>query len=487
MEAERYMRTGRPWLTRPATVTFLVILLGLGLRAYHYLRAPEIWHDEAALVVNVLDKNFAELLGPLRFHEAGPPLFLWLEKAVTLAFGDSLYALRLPSFLASCAALLLLVPLSRRLLVPEARPWALLLFACSEQLAWHACEAKPYSVDVLVATVVLWIGTCDEAPLARRLAMATFVAPFFIALSYPACFVFGGLLTALLPAVWAERRGKTWLVYCSLAATVAVTFLWVLLGPGRAQRDPELMSCWTNCFADWSKPWTAPGWAFLSTLEVSRYCFKPFGQPLILLALVAGFVSVRTGKSAQLILLALPIGLALFAACLHLYPYGGVRVMAYAAPALALLTASGIISVAERLAGYGNLPRSLLAGLLLLPLLVSLQRIALPWDRPDTTTALNLIEKQRQPGERVMGNDWTHSYICRRLGNDFIGPDLPHPATDDRYWILFTDLCPHAERVSQACRMLPGNWKIISTVESHWTSGVLLVRDEYRDGAAEHE
>src|SRR5260221_10638968 len=74
---------------------------GLALRSYHYLRVPAVWHDETALVVNVLDNDFASLLGPLRWHEAAPPLFLWVERAVVLILGDDLLALRLFPFLAS--------------------------------------------------------------------------------------------------------------------------------------------------------------------------------------------------------------------------------------------------------------------------------------------------------------------------------------------------------------------------------------------------
>ncbi len=144
------MRTRMSWL-------IAAVLLGLGLRAYHYLRGPAVWQDEAALILNVLDKDYGALLGPLRFHEAAPPLFLWLEKAVSTTLGDEPLALRLPPFLASCAALLLMVPVARRLLPAAAVPWAVLLFACSEQLSWHACEAKPYAFDVLAATVLLFI------------------------------------------------------------------------------------------------------------------------------------------------------------------------------------------------------------------------------------------------------------------------------------------------------------------------------------------
>src|SRR5438552_12039300 len=106
-----------------------VVLSALVLRSYHCLRVPAVWHDEAALVVNLLDKDFVGLLGPLRWHEAAPPLFLWIERAVVLILGDDILALRLFPFLANCAALLLMASVSRSLLPAAAVPWAVFLFA----------------------------------------------------------------------------------------------------------------------------------------------------------------------------------------------------------------------------------------------------------------------------------------------------------------------------------------------------------------------
>src|SRR5207245_60159 len=101
-----------------------------------------------------LQKNFAELLGPLLFSEAAPPLFLWIERVVAVTLGDSTYALRLVPFLGSCLSLLFLAALARRALQPPAVPWAVLFFACSDHLLWHCSEAKPYAIDVLVATTL---------------------------------------------------------------------------------------------------------------------------------------------------------------------------------------------------------------------------------------------------------------------------------------------------------------------------------------------
>lgn len=83
----------------------VVVLFGLGLRTGHYLVDPPVWHDESVLIFNALNKDFSEMLGPLYYSEACPPLFLAVEKAVALALGDGTYALRLVPFLASCTAM----------------------------------------------------------------------------------------------------------------------------------------------------------------------------------------------------------------------------------------------------------------------------------------------------------------------------------------------------------------------------------------------
>ena len=80
----------------------MVLLVGLGiaLRLYHLLRMPSVWHDEAALLINVLRLDFQQMLGKLLCHEAAPPLFAMSERVMLLLFGDGIVALRMLPFLA---------------------------------------------------------------------------------------------------------------------------------------------------------------------------------------------------------------------------------------------------------------------------------------------------------------------------------------------------------------------------------------------------
>ena len=455
------------------------LLLGLGLRSFHYLRGAPIWHDEAAMIVNVLDKNFAELLGPLRFHNPTPPLFLWLEKTVCLLCGDGELSLRLVPFLASCAALFLMVPVARNLLAPPAAAWAVLLFACSEQLSWHACEAKPYAADLLVAMIVLALFCrANPLPLGRMLLVLGLLAPVLIFLSYPACFVYGGALAALLPAVRREGRAWAWGGLTAVGIVAAGCFLALMLGPVRAQRDDALVSCWTNCFPDWSRPWSVPMWTVLSTFEVGRYSCKPLGQGLIVLAVGGAVLLWKQGQRAPVVALVVPMALALLAAFAHRYPYGGVRVMVFAAPAVLLLSAAAIPPSLVWLNARNRLAAAALVLFLLMPVGVSLLLVFVPWPTADTASAADFVQAHRQADDPVTGNDWTHLYYFRRLGPSFHWPedDPVHP--DARVWVVFTEEAPPETRWVGAANMAPPGWHVVERFDSQFTTAALFSAKE---------
>jgi hypothetical protein len=460
MEAEMRSR----WLS-PACVVGCILLLGLGLRSYHYLRNRAVWQDEAVVVVNVLERDFTTLLGPLRLHCVSPPLFLWVIKGSAVALGDSPFALRFGPFLASCAALLLFWPVARHFLSEEAVPWALLLFACSEQLLWHCCEAKPYAIDVFVSVLVLALATrLRETNLTWWLLGLAALAPVLILLSYPACFVLGGALLAVVPAVLRARRLGPALAFGLFALSTGAAFLVLTLGPVRLQHDAVLSNEWVSCLPDWSHPLTVPVWTVLSTFEVWRYCCKPLGQVLLVVSAVGAVAWWRGGRRAALVLCLAPIGLALLASYLHRYPYGGVRVMAYAAPAIMLLVAAGAPLMLAWLRRWGRLAWTAGLLVLLLPVTAAVERLVFPWHDANIAEVAEYLDTQRRPDDEVVGNDWTHLYYFRHLGGSFHfsdtlpSADWPNPATG-RVWVVVTiHDRNHQERIVQARGLAPAGW-----------------------------
>jgi hypothetical protein len=447
--------------TRQALWVVLILLFGLALRSYHYLSDPPVWHDEAAQIYNVLNNDYGEMLGPLYYSEACPPLFLALEKFVIAILGDSTLALRLVPFLASCFVNVALILLARRLLAPSALIWLAVLLSCSDRLLWHASEAKPYAVDTLVATCVLAIGLrfCAEssaktAGFKRMLGLSIALTPFLVFLCFPACFLLGGLALALVPAVFRSRNKQAWLLFGLFGISLCGSFLALYFTAIHAQRNDSIASCWLIFFPTWDAPWLLPATAVIRFTELCRYALEPAGNALAVLVVVGGVALCRAGHQRLVAILLLPIGLNTIAWLLSSYPLGPTRVNVYTAPALLVLIAAGIGPALTWLRARHRLAPLVLIAVLLVPVGQAIGVFIKPWSRLDSKTPAAFVLTHRQQSEPVVGTLWEHAYYCRNLGPLYrairspvdppspapaaaLGPDgLPSDEIVDGVWLL---------------------------------------------------
>jgi hypothetical protein len=435
-----------PWVA-------LIVLLGLGFRAYHFFRNPPVWHDEAALITNVLNKQWSEILGPLYYSEACPPLFLALMKIVTAVLGDGPFALRLVPFLASCLALIALVAIARRILGKVECRWFALLLGCSNSLLWHACEAKPYSMDVLIATGLLAL-TCfgatgrkaDGGDVRLILACCIALTPVLVFLSFPACFLLGGIALVCGAAVWNDRRTSTRILHGTFVAVLCGSFLTLYYTAINAQKDELLLDCWSEQFPSWNAPWRVPLEALWHMLDAVRYAFYPGGQVAASLAVVGGGVLWRQGRGRLVALLIAPIGLNLLAWLACGYPLNASRVVAYSIPALLLLISAGITPVCQWLRQRHRFGPVLLLCLLFLPIVQAPWRMLKPWTRLDSRTPAEFVLAHRAAEEPVAGVVWEQRYYFRGLGSLYraLGQQPTGPPTLPPATAIGADGCPSA-------------------------------------------
>lgn len=205
-------RSDRAWIA-------LAVLVGLALR----LARPEVhsfWIDEGmTLRVACAADPFAIL-----HHDSHPPLSFLLVRAWIGLFGESDLALRLLPALVSCSSLLLFVPLARAWTGRERAPFAILLYAVSPLLVWHAHEVRMYAFVECAALCVFHAARAAwSAPSVGRwsaLALATAVAT---GLHY-----YGALAGLAVVAQAALRPGRAWrLTLLSTGAGVAVWLPWL--------------------------------------------------------------------------------------------------------------------------------------------------------------------------------------------------------------------------------------------------------------------
>jgi len=478
----------RAAVPREETLLRAAVALGVALRLAHFLRNPSIWHDEAALVLSALRLSFADLLGPLVHSEAAPPLFVALVRAVSFLLGDGMPALRLPSLLASLAALLLFAPLARRLLAPAPAALAVLLLAVSDRLLWHAVEAKPYSGDVLVAVLALRLFAAFEGrPSPRPLLLAAALFPFLVWLSYPAGFVLGGLLLAMLPAVLRSRRSllPAWLL---AAALPLASFVALVLGPVRAQRDAKMEAGWTEAFPDRAHPLSVPLWALARSAQVLDQPLKPANGLLVPVTLLGAVAFARGGERARLVALVGPGVLAFGASLAGAYPWSGTRVTVFLAPAVCVLTARGAEAAFAwlgdrwRRRGEERVAASVLAAILgaalALPTLRAAVKVVAPWPRADQNGAAAWIAARRAAGEPVRGNHWEHEVLFRSLGPLYDDVSRP-PAPAGRLFVVVTSASA-AQREVALASILAHGFRVAERAELERNSVALLVPREAR-------
>ncbi len=351
------LRVGRYFL--------IAVACGLAWRLARFAMHFEITGDEAGIMRSVIERDYGGLLKPLSYSNVSPPLFLWITK-----FSDSLFqsdwAARLAPFLAGLGALWMFWLLCRDTLRGTARWLALAVFCVSYVPVVEGTRTKGYTIDLLVATVVLWfmLQWKLRGHKARYLAWLALCAPVFIWVSYTAIFVIGaaGVILAgsfIKRAVssrgaLADGEGFGWqnaLIVPAVAASVAVSALFLYqmnIRPGlQASQTNGLADVWRSGYPPLHQPWKIPWW--LLDAQAGRGFAWPigddhFGSTLTFLLWLVGLVVYwRRGNRWVWALFVAPQLVALAAAFAHKYPYlQNPRVCMFLGPGICLFVGAGV-------------------------------------------------------------------------------------------------------------------------------------------------
>ena len=202
----------------------LVVLGGL-LRIVRYADNRSFWLDESMLGLNLIDRSAAELRSTLDYVQSAPYGFLLAQKGAIAVLGDSELALRVLPLVASLASLVVFALIARRLLAPAAAVLAVSLMVFGEPFLYQSSEAKPYSTDILVSLVVVWLALRVDTTAARR-SYATSVVllagagALGVWVSYPSVFVLAAALGSLILRLALDR--SLWRAAAMLAVSGAL-------------------------------------------------------------------------------------------------------------------------------------------------------------------------------------------------------------------------------------------------------------------------
>jgi hypothetical protein len=354
------------------------VVLGVGLRLVRYLMNFPLWWDEAFVGVNLLRRGYFDLLRPLDYAQVCPLLFLWAELSAVKLLGFSEWSLRLVPLVSAIASVFLFRHMAGRVLRGLPLLMAVGIFAVSYHPIRHAADVKPYASDLLVGLILLALAiewNRDRSRPAWLWGLAAF-APLALGFSHPAVFVAGGIGLALWPAVWRSGNRVVQLAHAVFLVSTAGSFLALYLLFTSAQASATLagMSAqWATGFPPLGDPTALLLWlARVHTGSMFAYpCGGERGASMLtsVVFLVGAWLLWRRRTRTLLALCIVPFALALIAACLKRYPYGGVthgspaRIMQFLAPAICLLAGLGAAALLDRIAFPARRSRAIRIGL----------------------------------------------------------------------------------------------------------------------------
>ena len=413
--AETWRTNRRPY----HAACFCLILIAAALR-FHDLAGDSLGFDEAYFA-NYSRGTPGEMLSLTRESSSAPilyPAVLW----VVLKVERSAASLRFLPALASTltvAAIILLLPLAG---VPRATALlAGLLATLSDAAIQHAQDAREYSLDTLLAVIMLFaaLRALNGGKARLLLPLSLFVAPL---LQYGLALWGAALLAGLLALRWQRRPSRAALAEAvrltvvpaaALGAGSLVTWLLTLRWQETGWAIDNYLSgayygasYYGTSFAD------VPGMLdFVATAALNLldyHLLDAFGGIAVVAALLAFALNRGFRTHPLTVFFVAALAVTAVAALLDLYPLGGVRQCLWLGPAVFLLFAHSLQSAVDGVSARGVpawAPRAGLAAAVLAVAIAGAARVTSasgPYGGFEMTRhALDVLDEREREGDIV--------------------------------------------------------------------------------------
>jgi hypothetical protein len=399
----------------PAAEIRLMLVLGIAIPFVQFIFNRSLWHDEAMLGLNLVNRSPSDLLKPLDLLQVAPILFLEVEKFFLWLWPSSEMGLRVFPLLCSFLSLFFFYRILKKVLANKiAILLALSLYVFDSTLVYYSSEVKQYMSDVLVATVTCYLVLRDDRDHRLRFALLGLNGVLCIALSSiaPIILLCAGLCLAF-EMVCSRREYLFPLVGLALVWVIAFGAYYLAFINNHPARE-EMVRFWAAHEGFWLlNPLDRQFYVFLlhAFAGVFQYVLSPtltaalrFGVYSFLLSLLFAWGLVRLAvkrRVREILLFALPLLVHLVLSGFHLYPWG-TRLILYAAPGLIIVVASALDGLAETgLYRRFRLPfRSVALGLPVVALAVFLRQ-GFPFQHEELKKSLAFIRSHASEADAI--------------------------------------------------------------------------------------
>jgi hypothetical protein len=334
---------------------WLVIGCGLILRFQQYLYNRPLWHDEALLVLNLIQKDFNQLFHQLNYFQVAPLGFLLLVKVLVNLFGNTEYVFRFIPFIASIVSIFIFYQIIKLILQPEVRIYALSLFCFSSVLIYYSSECKQYSMDVLSVLILfrIWFYVKNQNKSSLPVVIFSIVGAILVWFSHPIIFI---LTSIYFIDVLSSLFQKNWIKFKKYLLIHSIWILSFILNYSIFSRkfivSENLGKAWNNYYMplfpiSFQSIKLSVYWIcihskdfFIYLISMNFYCF--------FLLIFLGSIFYLLSKDGRKIfyLFIFIVFFTFFASALHKYPIHR-RVLLFLIPLLIIILSNGISVLQE--------------------------------------------------------------------------------------------------------------------------------------------
>ena len=321
--------------------------LGIGIAIFNFAYNRSLWLDEAMLALNIVKRPMLGLLSPLDMNQVAPIGFLLVEKAITLAFGNQDWVLRIfPLF-----SFLLSIPLFYHLSYRITGSKLISLVSCSVfslllNLIRYATEVKQYSTDVLAAiTIILSTLVFLESKDKKWILWYALIGVFSIWFSNVAVVL---LFTAGLYVLYGylkKKEGSIYKTVVPIAAWVVSFAVYYIFFIHNHPAKKMMSDYWSNTFIPqniFSADFYMSVWDKLQLVTGGLLVLNRF-WPVAMFFVLAGIISA-VKASEKVFLILFPVVLHFMLAYFKLYPFE-LRLILYLTPFIVLFYVMGMVFV----------------------------------------------------------------------------------------------------------------------------------------------
>ena len=330
--------------------TIFVMILGAVLSLIQFLFNRSIWLDEAMLSLNIINRNYTELLQPLDHLQVAPIGFLMIEKFFSVLIPNSEYGLRLLPLLCFWASIYLFYKASI-LLVKDVRITflAVFMFCLNASLLYYSAEVKQYMVDVFVCLLLYCTLLKEYKNSFNRYLLLTLFGSASVFLSnVSAIILFTIALFLIIDQL--KKQKINYARLCTLFITWIVTFgFYYFKFINNHPNKNGMLAYWSNDFMPidifgidfWNFCFYKTKMIFGSLLSFGAAGLLPF-----LFFLIGLYKLIKDKYWKVLFLLILPTILQLALSALKLYPFD-LRLILFQVGFYILVISIGIIFITD--------------------------------------------------------------------------------------------------------------------------------------------